>query len=462
MEHLENTQHEEEKRKRIDRYVYTILAIALVGVTWWGIYQYRQTADMKVRLENQYNRSFHELVDYVDDIQTSLNKGMLVSSPAQMASVSGEIFRKSTAAKACLGQLPVSDVQLENTSKFLSQVGDYTYVLSQNMINDEKITEEEYNNLKSLSSYAKTLNDSLLKMQGAVYSGDISFGKIAYETKRFLGNQDAKAADGGVLEDLEKVEKEFQEYPSLIYDGPFSEHIENMKPVMLEEAAEIDQETARQKAAAFLGDENVKFESDVQNNNMDAYSFTAGDDGSTSVSLTKKGGYVIYYIKDRLVESENMGFEQATQRAQEFLSAKGFQNLKRSYYDKGENIATINFAYEQNGVTCYSDLIKVRVALDNGEILGMESRGYIMNHKKRDVSGFELSEAQAREKISKHLNIERVSKALVPKDSMKEVLCYEFQGKFDDKNFLIYINAENGREEKILMLIESDDGVLTV
>ena len=45
---------------------------------------------------------------------------------------------------------------------------------------------------------------------------------------------------------------------------------------------------------------------------------------------------------------------------------------------------------------------------------------------------------------------------------MREVLCYEFKGVFNDKNFLIYVNTENGREEEIFLLIESEEGILTV
>ena len=56
-------------------------------------------------------------------------------------------------------------------------------------------------------------------------------------------------ADGeGILESMENVEKAFDEYPSLIYDGPFSEHIENRTPVMLENASEISEQDALNRA----------------------------------------------------------------------------------------------------------------------------------------------------------------------------------------------------------------------
>jgi hypothetical protein len=52
--------------------------------------------------------------------------------------------------------------------------------------------------------------------------------------------------------------------------------------------------------------------------------------------------------------------------------------------------------------------------------------------------------------------------AVIPLESKREVLCYEFKGKFDDKNFLVYINAETGQEEKILLLLETPNGILTM
>lgn len=436
---------------------YSVLVISIIGLIIWGCNQTLKTRRTLNSLNNQYNRAFHELVTYVDDIQTSLDKGLLASSPAQMASISSDLFRKSTAAKACLGQLPISDVQMDNTAKFLSQVGDYTYVLSQNMINNEKITEEQYKTLSSLSEYAKSLNTSLLDMQKGVYDGSISFAYSRSPNTVFAANDMA----GG----MESVEKEFQEYPSLIYDGPFSEHIQTARPLMLENTTELSQDECRRRAAQFLGltPEQLTFESETQNTNMDAYTFTASDKTrQKSISLTKKGGYVLYYLDNRNADGENLSFEQAVQKAQEFLTHNGYTSMKSSYYDKSDGVATLNFAYQQGNITCYSDLIKVRVALDTGEIVGFESKGYLMSHAQRSINPPKISKETAISKINSHLKADSANLAVIPKDSLKEVLCWEIHGKANDKNFIIYINADNGREEKILLLLESPDGILTI
>lgn len=446
-----------ERSVKIHIIAYSALVAAIIALIIWGCTQTLKNRQTVNSLNNQYNRAFHELVTYVDDIQTSLDKGLIASSPAQMASISSDLFRKSTAAKACLGQLPITDVNMDNTAKFLSQVGDYTYVLSQNMINDEKITEEQYKTLASLSEYAKSLNTALADMQKGVYDGSISF---AYNS----GKGTAYAA-GDMASGMESVEKEFQEYPSLIYDGPFSEHIQTARPLMLENTTELSQEECRRRAAKFIGTEPDKltFESETQNTNMDAYTFTMNDKTrQKSISLTKQGGYVVYYLDNRIAGDEKLTFDQATQKAQEFLTNNGYTSMKQSYYDKADGIATLNFAYAQGNITCYSDLIKVRVALDTGEIVGFESKGYLMSHAQRSVNPPKISKEQALSKINSHLTADSVNLAIIPKDSLKEVLCWEIRGKAGDKNFIIYINADNGREEKILLLLESPDGILTI
>lgn len=448
----------EYRTKVINRWLYVLLTSLLVGVTIWGIYNYNQRRNLNLSLENQYRRAFIELSGYVDEIETQLNKGMLAGSAAQVASISSEIFRQSAAAKACLGQLPTSQVQLDNTAKFLSQVGDYTYVLSQNMINGQNISEEDFENLKSLTSYAATLNNSLAKIQEGIYEGTVSFtSENDYNT--------AYAAGTDVLKDLENVEKSFSEYPSLIYDGPFSEHIENVQSVMLKNSDEITVDDALKKAKEFLGERgnSLRYESDTLNSAIDAYTFVSYDDTKEiSISVTKRGGYVNYFLDSRMVGEEKLNFSEAIITAEKYLNSIGIEDIVSNYYDKTGGVATINFAYQQDGVVCYSDLIKIRVALDNGEILGLEAHGYLMNHKKREFPPIKLTEQEAKEKVSTRLLVDSVGMAYIPKDSLEEILCYEFHGNFNERNFIIYINAENGREEKILMLIESENGILTV
>lgn len=191
---------------------------------------------------------------------------------------------------------------------------------------------------------------------------------------------------------MANVEKSFDEYPSLIYDGPFSEHIENREPALLKNAHTISQEDALNTAEKFVGTKGLAFESLSENTAIPSYTFVKNTDSNQiSISITKDGGYILSYLNSRNIDGERLDINSATDKAAEFLQKNGFYSMQSSYYEKSGGIATINFAYVQDNVTCYSDLVKVRVALDTGEIVGLETNGYIMNHAERNLSAPALS-----------------------------------------------------------------------
>ena len=126
-----------------------------------------------------------------------------------------------------------------------------------------------------------------------------------------------------------------------------------------------------------------------------------------------------------------------------------------------ENTITISFAAVQEDVICYPDLIKVKVALDNGEILMVEANGYIFNNTRRVINPVN-DESKAKEKINPNLNLENTRLAFIPTESKDEVLCYGFLGSIEDKRFLVYINADTLVTEKIYILLDTSGGTLAI
>ena len=139
--------------------------------------------------------------------------------------------------------------------------------------------------------------------------------------------------------------------------------------------------------------------------------------------------------------------------------------MKDTYYLKQNGIVTINYAYNQNSeigtVVMYPDLIKVKVALDDGRIIGIETTGYLNSHCTREIPQDIITEKKAKEVINKELEILSTNLAMIPTEWKTEVLCWEFKGKVDGNEFLVYINAETGKEEDILVIVNTPDGTLT-
>ena len=443
-------------------YGYAVFSVLLVLVASFGIYQYSNAKQYKRMMTNQYQRSFSDLLDYVGNIEVELKKGKAVTDTSQMTALSADIWKKAAFAQENLGQLPISELELENTAKFLSQVGDYTYSLSRKMLDGETVTIEEKQTMKELGNYASSLYESLTKMQDDLYAGTISFTKAG--KKVFAENQNSDFGTG-----LETVEKEFADYPSLIYDGPFSEHVHQKKSKFLDGLPEISAADAEQCVRDFLSDQQIVSITPLENGNgtIPTYSFRVKTDDEEDIEITiaisKQGGYPVWMLSNKPVSSDGVTAEEAIEKAKHFLSNHRYSGMKESYYERMGNTLLINFAYVQDGIVIYPDLIKIKISLEDGSVVGFESNGYLMNHEEhRMLPADLLSAEQARQIAEGVMEIEVQNLTVIPLETGKDVLCYEFKGKIDQDEYLIYLNAETGKQEKILLLLVSESGTLTI
>ena len=136
--------------------------------------------------------------------------------------------------------------------------------------------------------------------------------------------------------------------------------------------------------------------------------------------------------------------------------------MKKTYSLKEYGVITINYAYEERDVIVYPDLIKVKVALDNGDVLGIETTGYLNNHETRNIDKTNIiSSKEAAKLANEDLKIEETRLAIIPTEFETEVFCWELKGTVGNRDFLLYVNAKTGKVEDILVIIQTDNGTLT-
>lgn len=425
-----------------------ILSTLLVLVSIFAVTQYNRARKLTYFRDIEYNRVFAELTEYVDDLEISLLKGQVVSTPDQMAKLSADLYSQASAAKANLALLPLEGRELSKTSEFLSQVGEYAHSISGKMLRGEKMSEKEIKTMQELLIYADTLKKSLDEMLINLTNGEISFEK---ERINFGGGKVAMASE------LMQLEEEFHNYPSLIYDGPFSQHLSLRESVMTRGKAEISQQQAKNLAKKFTGEDKTSV-SQI-GGKLPAYSVKSD---TTTVEFTKNGGVLLLLMKDRYTDEEKISVRTAAKNAVKFLTENGFTNMRESYYEKQGGSVVINYAYQQDEYTVFPDLVKVKVALDNGEILGFESRGYVMNHTYRAIPEEKITKEEALSNVNSHLDAQEVSLAMIPLENGSEAPCWQIKGLVGNKHFLMYVNTQTGFTEDVQILLESDNGTLAV
>ena len=447
------------------RIMYTIaVAFIVVFSTTFAILMTLERMDYRNYLQAQYSKNMYQLIDSVNNIKVDLSKSAIVGSREQSIVVFQDIFRFASIANDKINSIPVDQEYIEDTSKFLSQVGDFSYSLSKVASEGKDLSEEDYKNIETLKGEADYLLIQLNEVQAEINSGKVKWGEIRKKASVALAKDDKNS----ISDKFKSIQKQVAQYPALIYDGPFSDNIMEIKPKVLKEE-KIDAKKAKEIVTQFFGEDKIEDLKEISGDGttkIPAYRFEVSlkdDEQKVALEVSQNGGKIVYLLLNKSVEKAKKNIEEATKIGGEFLEGIGYKNMKATYALNYNNIAVISYVYYQNNVAIYPDQIKLKVAMDDGRIVGIEAEKYLISHEKeRKIEDVLVSENDARERVGKRLNIDSVKLALVPTEINKEVLCYEFSGNYNEENFIVYINAITGYEQKILQIINTPNGQLTI
>lgn len=441
-----------------------LVALSVIG--FWGYSQFQANRSLENFLANQYRRAFFDMSTQVQNLEVMLSKSLVVSDPRLDSALFMDIRQQAAFAQSNLGQLPLNDALAGRTAKFLTQVGDFADSLARQVGQGNSVSSRQWDTLNNLYQQSVQLNQELQGIHYNVQMNNYYFGSLVHELRRSLARQPGNLA----VTDFQVVDKQMQQYPTLIYDGPFSEHLERTEPKVLSGKPEVTPEEALERGLAFLDRQpGAEYHAEVTGNNngrIPSYRVEVtppgGGEARTLMDVSRQGGRVVWMLSQRPLGEPALEIDQAGKKAEEFLKQRNFGDMRPTYYMRSGNSVTFNFAALQNQVTLYPDLVKVTVALDNGEVIGAETSGYLMSHRTRELPGVKLTEEQARAVISPRLEVTGGKLALIPSGVLNEILTYEFQGNLGEEKFLIYVNALDGREERVIKLIDTPGGTLAM
>lgn len=392
------------------------------------------------------------LDECLNNIATNLEKTIYANTPAMLSRLSTEMWREATSAKNSLSMLPTGDSSLNNTYKFLSQIGEFVMSLQRKSANGEELSADERNQLKKLYDYCNSLNEQIDKMCLDLENGNFTFEST--KSTLLKTNNNVQTIDGG----LDDVEQSISDLPSLIYDGPFSDHIEQGEAKFIKGLEKISKDKGLEVAKQICTDTDLKFAYE-ENGNIPCFVYQSNN---CTVAITQEGGKPLYMLSSEFVGEASYKYEDALKNALSYLKKLGYTDLKESYYFTDDGICTINFSAIQDNIILYPDLIKVSVSLENGKILSFDATGYVSNHTERNSPDFQLNLNDAKSKISNELTIIDTRVCVIPTEWKTEQYCYEIHCKTQKgQELLVYIDCITGQEDNILILLYSDDGVLT-
>ncbi|MBR1762025.1 MAG: germination protein YpeB [Eubacterium sp.] len=429
---------------------YIIFSLSVLIAT--AILNTRSMVDYRDKLEVSYQQSLSELGECLDTVNTDLTKSLYSNSSGEIYDISRDLYAACSVAKNALSRLPVSQMELANTYKFLSQAGDYAQYIGAKIEDGKAISDEEHKNLATLLNYSEKFCDSadnmvrIAQAGGRITDGDIK--NTVSLPKTALSNSFSQSA------------KTFESFPTLLYDGPFSDQVLNKKSKFVKDDKVFSRDECKEIVADCLETDPalISFQCDDKSK-LPCYTFNSS---RYNISVTKQGGYIKSILYSGLVKSSDISEENAINIASSFLDSIGYKNMEESYYSTGNNICTINFVYCKNDVWYYPDLIKCGVSMSDGRIVSLDAQTYLTNHIKRNGFKAKISKNEAASRVSPYLTVNSSKKCVIPKESGKEARCWEFSctSSQTGEDALVYINASTGKEEDIMLLLHTDGGTL--
>jgi germination protein YpeB len=287
---------------------------AIVGLSV-ALYFSQDKIEMQVKYQNQmesvYARAYYNLLDGVNDIDTTMAKLTVAKSREKQEALLYEVWCASTLAEEYLATFENQDEGVRTAVRFVNQLGDYSLYLAGKLSKGEGLSEEDRLTLKKMKPLADALKESLKKV-----STDLDQGKMFLE-------------DNGVIDNFASAFSAFSEpdfdYPEMIYDGPFSDSLETLTARGLD-GEEITYEQGEQIIKnLFDGVSEVnyigRFDGRIPTEN---YSFV--QDGKQGyIQLSVRGGRVVNYTL--ATDSYDVGEEGgAGGVALEFAKKLGYQN----------------------------------------------------------------------------------------------------------------------------------------
>ena len=192
-----------------------ILAI-ISSVLYFGAF--RENKGYRLVMQNQHSKNLSELNSRLNNISILLEKSVYVAESNKMHSFASQIYSEAELAKSALSSLPVESNTYETLNRFLSQIGNFALSVSEDVSLGNGVTENQKEQLTFLSDTAKSVSK-------AVENSQVKLNNKQHWTTLLENNINQVISDSALADSLTELEENISDYPTLLYDGPYSDHI---------------------------------------------------------------------------------------------------------------------------------------------------------------------------------------------------------------------------------------------
>jgi len=452
-----------------------VLAVLLTLAVLWGVSEYKESYDLKLITENHYRRSMADFVSSLDGLESNLAKSQAAGTPTQQVYYFSQAWHQSEMALKNLTMLPAEEYGLAYVDQFLNQIGEFSKILTQQITKGDKITSEQDQTLNEMHKRLIAVNRDVQEFYNDMNTANIAWldkqtGQAEWTYRGIpnrtaaqvvaqgdeQGTEEQQAKPMSIRGALEQLDASLQKLPPFTYSGQTETHYVP-EPLGLpdKEVTEDEAEAVAKNFLAKVGYADAEPQlSGTTTGAFGGYTFQYAD---KTVDVSKKGGVVTLFRDERSIGVQQLSVDETAAKALQTLQELGWNNLVQTSTEDFGGYILLEVVSEVDKVRIYPDRIRLTVARDNGQITGYDATPYWSFHHERDLTD-RITPAAARQKLRPDLQIKESRLAVISLPGWQEAFCYEFRVSKEDEEFLVYINARNGVEEKIQRIIKSPRG----
>lgn len=430
-----------------------VLCVGIAGTAYWGYQEHRDKNAVLLNAENNYQRAFHDLSYQMDLLHDKIGATLAMNSRKSQSPALTDVWRISSQAHSDASQLPLTLLPFNKTEEFLAKVGNFSYQTAVRDLDKEPLTSKEYNTLNVLYKQSGQIQTELQNVQHMVLKHNLRWMDV--DMALASGKE---TTDNTIIDGFKTVEKTVSGYDESIF-GPTNSNLqkknEKFKYVEGRQISSKEAVNISKKYMDINGNVKVKVTENGKGSDFGFYSVSFQNQSTkheANMDITKKGGYPIWFINSRAVNQQRISLNEASKKGLSFLQKAGFKNMDLFESTQYDSIGVFDFVTKIDNVRVYPESIKVKVSLDNGEVIGFSAEEYLNTHHLRKIPSTTISIVQAKSKLNPHLKVMEERKAIFLNKINKEVLCYEFLGIIGEDTYRIFINANNGIEEDVQKL----------
>ncbi|MCZ0701845.1 spore germination protein [Natronobacillus azotifigens] len=422
-----------------------ILAIAVIGTGAWGYQEHQEKNAMMIQAENNYQRAFHDLTYHMDLLHDKIGTTLALNTNEQLSPQLIDIWRLTSEAQMDVGQLPLALLPFNKTEQFLSEIGNFTYEVAVRNLEHDPLSEDEVEKLRQLYVSSDEIRQELRTVQHQVLNENLRWMDVELA---LLSNEGPY--DNLIINGFETVEHAVQGYseaqfPNLIAGMP--EQHDGYLNISGRTLSEREAEEKVREEFNLNDDLTLSIAESGEGAQLPTYSASFdGQEEHGYVTLSKQGGHILSFMLNRDVNETQISLNDAQHRAEELLADQGLENMILLQGSQYSDSGVFQFIYQQDDYHVYPDRVQVKVALDNGDILGFTTRDYYRNHKEREIDEPKLTLEEAQDKVNPSVTIQDYHLAIVEDNRGDELVAYTFLGTIDNDTYRIVIDAETGME----------------